>query len=174
MPQVPDDPLDPVRRLLEHMAWTDRRILRRIADAPRAEADATLRLVGHLLAAERVWLLRLTGGDASAQPVWPALEVEALAPLAEENAAGFAEWVDALDAAGFHAEVAYTNTGGTAFRTPVLDVLLHVALHGSYHRGQIAAALRRDGGEPVNTDYITFVRERAAAPDAASREGSTR
>jgi uncharacterized damage-inducible protein DinB len=41
----------------------------------------------------------------------------------------------------------------------VEDVLLHVALHGSYHRGQIAAAVRAAGGEPVNTDFVTWTRE---------------
>jgi uncharacterized damage-inducible protein DinB len=45
------------------------------------------------------------------------------------------------------------------FQTPIKDLLMHVALHGSYHRGQIAQALRLAGGEPVNTDFITFVRE---------------
>jgi len=40
-----------------------------------------------------------------------------------------------------------------------------VALHGSYHRGQVAAAVRAAGGEPVNTDYITYVRELAGEGD---------
>jgi uncharacterized damage-inducible protein DinB len=50
------------------------------------------------------------------------------------------------------------------FQTPIKDLLMHVALHGSYHRGQIAQALRLAGGEPVNTDFITFVRESEKKP----------
>jgi uncharacterized damage-inducible protein DinB len=38
--------------------------------------------------------------------------------------------------------------------------LMHVALHGAYHRGQIAQVIRQGGGEPVNTDFITFQRLR--------------
>jgi uncharacterized damage-inducible protein DinB len=30
--------------------------------------------------------------------------------------------------------------------------------HGTYHRGQIAMQLRQQGLEPVNTDYIMFLR----------------
>ncbi|NIP57628.1 MAG: damage-inducible protein DinB, partial [Gemmatimonadetes bacterium] len=51
------------------------------------------------------------------------------------------------------------------FRTPIGEILLHVLLHGSYHRGQIALRMRDVGEEPVNTDLITFVRERPA-PEA--------
>jgi uncharacterized damage-inducible protein DinB len=44
------------------------------------------------------------------------------------------------------------------FRSQISDILLHVALHSSYHRGQIAAAVRAAGVTPVNTDFITFAR----------------
>lgn len=33
------------------------------------------------------------------------------------------------------------------------------AIYGAYHRGQIARAHRAAGETPVNTDFITFVRE---------------
>ena len=58
-------------------------------------------------------------------------------------------------------EVDYTNSSGERFRTPLGEILLHVTHHGEHHRGQIARAVRRAGDEPVNTDFITFVRERA-------------
>jgi uncharacterized damage-inducible protein DinB len=53
----------------------------------------------------------------------------------------------------------YRNSKGLEFTNSVGDTLTHVWLHGSYHRGQIAQAIRRAGHEPVNTDFITFVRE---------------
>jgi uncharacterized damage-inducible protein DinB len=55
--------------------------------------------------------------------------------------------------------VAYTNSAGTPFQTSLQDILQQVFFHGVYHRGQIARELRKEGFEPVNTDYITFVRE---------------
>jgi uncharacterized damage-inducible protein DinB len=41
-----------------------------------------------------------------------------------------------------------------------------VALHGAYHRGQIAAALRGAGAVPEPTDFIAFARGSAAATRA--------
>jgi len=39
-------------------------------------------------------------------------------------------------------------------------MLLQAFTHGGYHRGQIAMQLRQQGLEPVNTDYIIWVRQR--------------
>jgi uncharacterized damage-inducible protein DinB len=38
-----------------------------------------------------------------------------------------------------------------------------VALHGSYHRGQIALLVRAGGSTPAPTDYIAFIRGAPAA-----------
>ena len=38
------------------------------------------------------------------------------------------------------------------------DILSHVVLHASYHRGQIASAMREAGGTPAYTDFIHAVR----------------
>lgn len=147
-----------LHRLFAHMAWADRRLLALLAETPSAQTPSVLRTVAHLVAAERIWLLRLRGEDSAAQPVWPEMSLEQATAMAAENAAAYARLLAGL-AAGGAAEIEYANSRGDRFRTRAEDVLLHVALHGSYHRGQIAAAVRAAGGEPVNTDYVAFVRE---------------
>jgi uncharacterized damage-inducible protein DinB len=152
-----------VRRLLDHMAWADARVLELLSVTPEDRSGEAARVFGHLLAAERVWLLRLTDPEAAPEPIWPEPGLDEMKALAAANAAGYARLMAGLRPDALQAEVAYTNSQGVAFRTPVGDVLLHVAMHGSYHRGQVAAAVRRGGGEPVNTDFITFVREHGGA-----------
>jgi uncharacterized damage-inducible protein DinB len=58
----------------------------------------------------------------------------------------------------------YRNSAGVPFHTSVADMLAQAALHGSYHRGQIALLVRQGGGTPAVTDYIAFVRDRTAPP----------
>lgn len=170
-----DDAVLLVHRLLEHMAWADARVLALLADTSEDRIGETARVFGHLLAAERVWLLRLTDPEAAREPVWPELGLAEMKALAAANAAGYARLIAGLRPDALQAEVAYTNSQGIAFRTAVGDVLTHVAMHGSYHRGQVAAAVRRSGSEPVNTDFITFVREHGAAgatPEAGDVVGA--
>jgi uncharacterized damage-inducible protein DinB len=82
---------------------------------------------------------------------------------ADANASELARYVDELEEADLTREIDYTNTAGRAFRSRVDDILTHVALHGSYHRGQLAMLARQGGGEPASTDYIAFVRGAPAA-----------
>lgn len=145
-------------RHFQHAAWADARLVDLLNAHAAARQPRVLELFAHVLGAERVWLLRLRGGDSAVQPVWPRWTLEELNAFAAGNAVGYQRFIDGLSDDDLAREVAYTNTRGEAFRTPVADVLSHVALHGSYHRGQIAAAVRAAGGEPVNTDFITWVR----------------
>jgi uncharacterized damage-inducible protein DinB len=143
------------QRLLEHMFWADTAVLELLSadDDPSAG-----RLFAHLLAAERIWLLRLRGKDSTSQPVWPDLDVNGMRLLAQSNADEYARFLADLAEDGLQEEVAYATSRGAQFRNTVADIITHVALHGSYHRGQVAAAVRRAGGDPVNTDFINFAR----------------
>jgi uncharacterized damage-inducible protein DinB len=151
-----------IQRLFRHMSWADDRLFTLMKDVD-LDADAgreTARLLAHLAAAERVWLLRATGGDASSVPIWPDWPLSETAGVARETRAGYEGLLDSVTEGDLSRVVEYRNSKGQAFHTELGDILLHVAVHGGYHRGQIAAAVRRGGGEPVNTDYITYVREK--------------
>ncbi len=145
-----------LQRLYQHMLWADAQILECLRSTPEPRS---LRLFAHLLAAEQVWLARLREQDSSALPIWPELPLAECAALAEQNRAEYALYLDRLPEAALASTVTYRNSKGVELTTSVLDILTHVALHGSYHRGQIASAVRASGTEPVNTDFITFVRE---------------
>jgi uncharacterized damage-inducible protein DinB len=151
---------DSIARMYAHMDWADQRLLALMNTVPLARAQPSMRLFSHLLAAERVWMLRLRGEDSSVQAIWPELTLEELNSLAAANRSAYARYLEALGDEDLTSEVAYTNQRGDSYRTEVGDILIHVAMHGSYHRGQIAAAVRAAGADPVNTDYITYVREK--------------
>jgi uncharacterized damage-inducible protein DinB len=142
-------------RLFQHMAWADRRAGDLLASLTAREVPDARRLFAHVVAAERIWLQRIRGEDSSRTPIWPEWRVDEIQAMAADNARGYLALADA-DGSRL---VEYRNSQGTPFRTQLDDLLMHVALHGSYHRGQVALALRRAGVEPVNTDYVTFVRQ---------------
>jgi uncharacterized damage-inducible protein DinB len=152
-------------RLFEHMAWADARALGALRKAGGASELAHTELA-HVLGAEHVWLARLEGRPARVA-VWPTLSVDACETLARETQTGFRAFLDRQDEAALERTVHYRNSVGAEFDSKVSDILLHVALHGSYHRGKVAAALRGSGAEPAPTDYIGFVR----GVPAATRQG---
>lgn len=148
-------------RLFDHLDWADARVLaslRRTA-APPAES---LNVYAHIIAAEHVWLARI-GGIQQRVAVWPELTLDECADLSSRNTQGFRMILRGASAGRLAEGITYRNSAGAEFTSMLDDILLHVALHGTYHRGQIATALRKSGSVPIPTDYIAFVRDGASA-----------
>ncbi len=153
--------MDPwLDRLYRHLAWADGRVLDAL-EAQENPPEGALKLMAHVAVAEHLWLARIEGWDTGNLGPWTPLSPEACRSLSARTLAGFAELVAGATPERLAARVAYRNTRGEAFETPLGDLLLHVALHGAHHRGQIAALLR-GGGLPVPvTDFVIFSREGA-------------
>jgi uncharacterized damage-inducible protein DinB len=154
-------------KLVGHLAWADDRVLAALRSAT-APDPSCLELFAHVLAAEHVWLARLRG-ETPRHPVWPTLTLEECARLVQANQRELTAYVGALAPADLARGVTYTNSAGQQFTSTIEDMLLQVFLHGCYHRGQIAWALRKGGGVPMPTDYIAFVRGAPAATRQAGR-----
>ena len=144
-----------IKRLFEYDNWAIERELNALEDVENPKALQTL---GHILAAKRIWLVRLNGEDSSGVSTFPDLTLADCRKLAAELAMGFAGQLASLEPASSTEAITYKNTKGEEFTTSVIDILTHVAFHGAYHRGQIALLLRLGGDPVVNTDYITFNR----------------
>jgi uncharacterized damage-inducible protein DinB len=153
-------------RLFHHMAWANTRALEAVRQAGGASELAHSEMA-HVLGVEHVWLARLEGRPATVA-VWPRLSTEECEALARETQAGFRAFLERQDDTSLERTVHYRNSAGAEFDSKVSDILLHVALHGSYHRGKVAAALRASGAQPAPTDYIGFVRGVPAATRAAA------
>ena len=145
-----------LQRLVEHMSWADSQVLAKLRTAP--EDTAALKWYAHVLAAERIWYLRLHGQDWTTQRVWPVLSLDECAALAEQNSSQLKQYVSRLTDEELARSITYINSSGDTFTNSVSDMLTHVALHGVHHRGQIAASLRANGVDPPALDFIRFAR----------------
>jgi uncharacterized damage-inducible protein DinB len=145
----------PLERLFAYDAWANAEALRFVADA--GAPAAALRLIAHVVAAERLWRDRIAGVPPTVA-VWPAWTVDECGAAAREMAADWDRYLGGVDARESARAVAYTNSKGEPWTTSVDDILAHVVLHSSYHRGQIAHVLRAGGAEPAYTDYAHCVR----------------
>ena len=142
-------------KLYSHLFWAHDAL---VAELRRSPPDAeTARLVAHVVAAEHLWLARIDG-TTPAVAVWPSLGLEEIVALEAENRRRFRELLDRPDDT-LAQRVRYRNSLGNSFDSSVEEILTHVAMHGHYHRGQIARAMRGAGREPVYTDYIGWARQ---------------
>jgi uncharacterized damage-inducible protein DinB len=150
--------LEMIKNLFSYTDWATPRVIGSLKTLPPGH-DAPVKPFAHLLLAEKIWLLRLTGRDSSAVSPGAELSLAECEAIAEKNRSGYTRYLNSIDEADLDRILHYKNTKGVEFHTPIRDVLLHLAFHSSYHRGQVAFSVRREGGTAANTDYITFVRE---------------
>jgi uncharacterized damage-inducible protein DinB/RimJ/RimL family protein N-acetyltransferase len=156
--------LERLRRLVDHAVWADIELLSAVERAGDI-APVARREYLHVLGAAETWLARIEGRPPRVA-VWPdAAEIDP-GPLRERVAAGYAALLAGLGASELHAPVSYTNSAGISFADTVEDIVLHVVLHGQYHRGKVNLILRSAGASPAPTDYIAFVRGAPAATQA--------
>ena len=146
---------DLLENLYAHMWWAHDEL---VGELRREPPDSeTLRLFAHVVAAEHLWLSRIDAMK-SRVAVWPTLSLDEIIQLETANRARFRDLLQRRDDTR-QQRVRYRNSAGNDFENNVGEILTHVAMHGHYHRGQIARAMRLAGREPVYTDYIGFVRK---------------
>ncbi len=117
-------------------------------------------ILGHIVAARRIWLFRLGHGPALTSSIFPDDADPGRAAAEWQTVAG--QWTDflaGLDDAAIDRVCEYTSLDAGRFRNRVEDILTQLFGHSLYHRGQIATLVKMAGGQPAATDFIYWCRE---------------
>ena len=148
---------DYLRRQFAYDEWANREVLAAVR-ASKAGKERSLQLIAHIVSAERVWLERLQGAPQTL-PVWSNLDLEECERQAEGMGRLWREYLDLVTAGDVSLSITYKNSQGESWTSTVDEVLTHVVMHSSYHRGQIASHMRASGETPAYTDFIHGLRQ---------------
>lgn len=142
-------------RLFAYNDWANREVLTALKQSG-GQPPRSLQLVAHVFAAERLWWERLQSQKQSL-PVWPEFSLQQCEAQADELPGLWKNYLD--QQADFSRPITYKNSKGEIWTSQPQDVLLHVLMHSTYHRGQIATSMRAAGFVPAYTDFIHAVRK---------------
>lgn len=142
-------------RLYQYNEWANKRVLDCLK-RHKVDDEKVLTLMGHIVAAQFLWLHRIKGLPAPDLKLWGTYNLDQLTGLAEKAGKQWLEFVESND--NFNREMTYKNYVGEDYTNNVEMVMIHLVNHSSYHRAQIAMLLRQKGLEPINTDFITYDR----------------
>jgi uncharacterized damage-inducible protein DinB len=153
----------PYSQLASYKHWADRLMYDQAGAAlhrlePK-DRDLLLQLFDHMCVVDRIFRCHLQGrphGFKAARSE----KVPGFDELAERALAA-SEWyvthVRAMSEADLQEELDFTFTSGTAARWRRADMLLHVYLHGQYHRGNAGALLQLRGLTPARDGFSDFL-----------------
>ena len=153
-------------RMFAYDHWANRECLRAIRKGglPVDETNSSVpvqeelvRRMAHILSAEKLWLERIRR-ERQTMPVWPDSTIEQCEALADKMASAWKAYLAKISNNELDKNFEYRNSKGEKWSSRVEDVLMHVIMHSTYHRGQIATQMRRAGMEPALTDFIHAVR----------------
>jgi len=145
-----------LRNLFSYNDWANRRV---IVAMKAADSEKSLRILTHLLITEKEYYERLYGKDPTGFDFWPTLSLNECGTLARENAEAYEKLLRRFEENGLDVRAKYRNSQGTPYENTYRELLTHVLLHSSIHRGNIVLKMREDGFEPPVIDYIVYLRE---------------
>lgn len=147
-----------LRSLFVYDHWANREALASMSTLS-GDAGRPLKIFGHIIGAQRVWLARFENPDPPNAHPWPAVTLDECRTAVDDLHQRWAALLDSLTPEKLTSDLSYRNTKGVEYRTPIQDVLMHLVMHSAYHRGQLAAAVREAGGKPAATDYVVYLRK---------------
>ena len=147
---------DHLRELFRYNDWANRRV---IVSLKEGDSERSRAILAHLLTTEAEYFARLHGKDSTGFDFWPELSIEECGDLARETAGKYEKLLRRFEEEGLDIGVRYRNSKGVKFENDFREMLTHVIIHSSTHRGNIILKLREEGFEPPKIDYIIYLRE---------------
>lgn len=153
----------PYSQLIEIKRWADRGLYgavgRNLHRLSSEDASIMLRILDHIHVVDRIFQHHLQGlphpFKAPRSERMP--ELETLASEAKAVDDWYASYVSSLADEDFEQPVDFVFTSGKRARMRRGEIILHVCLHGTYHRGNAGAVLQLKGITPSRdsiTDYL--------------------
>ena len=145
-----------LRHLFNYNDWANRRV---IVALKSTKSPRSLEILTHLLITEKEYYERLYGKDSTDFDFWPLLSLDECGTLARENAQAYETLLRRFDDAGLDVRSKYRTSEGVSHENTFRELLTHVLIHSSIHRGNIILKMREDGQQPPKIDYVIYLRE---------------
>ncbi len=158
----------PYSQLVCYKQWADRGLYDLVGqnlDRINPQDGAILlQILDHIHVVDRIFQHHLRGAPhAFKAPRSEELPgFAALASGVREIDDWYASYVDTSPESDFDQPVDFVFTNGAPFRMRRGEIILHVCLHGSYHRGNVGVFLHKNGIAPKNDRLTDFLEATAA------------
>ena len=145
-----------LRQLFEYDDWANRRTIEALE---KTYSDKSRRILAHMLITKQEYFDRLHGKDSTGFDFWPDLDLAGCSKLAASANENFRKLLDGSDESELERIARYKTSEGVPYENNYRDLLMHVLLHSSIHRGNIVLKMREEGLEPPKIDYIIYLRQ---------------
>ncbi|MGR4068667.1 DinB family protein [Halomonas sp. LR3S48] len=164
--------LTSLQSLFNYKAWANSELFTLLATLPLNHAEqlhTCIRTLNHTYVVDRIFRAHLSG-ESSSYDATNTEDTPTLSQLhndVEATDAWYVDYIAELDESALAEVLAFTFTDGDGGRMSREEILLHVATHGGYHRGNVGQVLKSISVAPPRDLYTKFLH----ISEPARREG---
>ena len=161
------DQVSTLERVFSYKAKANEEILtamRQFDDASPAK-EIAVRVLSHTCVVDRIFAANLTGTEhgyispnASHAP-----SLEELSAAIKTSDQWYIDYVSRLDETQLAERIDFTFTDGLPGRMSREEMLMHVTVHGEYHRGQISLIMMQNSIAPPGDGLTTYLHKTEAS-----------
>jgi uncharacterized damage-inducible protein DinB len=160
--------LHSIQSLLEYSDAMNTWLLDAASKLQDAQLDQTFptgmgtlrRTLIHIYTAEAVWLQRwMKNGEQKWLDEKEAVSMPELKKRFEKLWAVRDEFIADVEDEEVFASQSYRDSKGSLFKADLHDMLLQGVVHSIHHRAQASGMLKQLGAEPIDLDYMYWVRQ---------------
>ena len=151
--------------LFEYKAWANEALLSefeaRYETIPEADRHAAIRTLNHAYVVDRIFAAHLVG-DTHGYTATNTIETPELHDLHRaiaDSDQGLVDYVDRVTPEALAEEIDFVFTDGAKGRMSRQEMLLHLVLHGGYHRGQVGTKLPQLSAASFRDTFTTFLHD---------------
>ncbi|QYO65507.1 DinB family protein [Leptolyngbya sp. 7M] len=148
--------IEHLRQLFAYNDWANRRL---IVALRSSRSQRALAILSHLLTTENEYYERLHGKNSTGFDFWPDRTLEECGEAARQNAERFDKLLKNFDDEGLDLRARYHTSEGIPHENTYRELLTHILVHSTIHRGNLMTLIRESGQEPPKIDYIIYLRE---------------
>ena len=156
--------LEKLNEIVRHMEWADALVWNSVLSLPEAGSDARLRDCLYHVHTVHWAYLQIWRDDRLEIPDAASFEdLGAIHAWGRDYYRQASAYLENLDPETLQRRVHFpwsqqlVERWGVAQPATLMETILQVALHSTYHRGQVNTRLRELGAEPPLTDFIAWI-----------------
>lgn len=142
------------KELLEYSHYYNLEVIKKFKDGDLEfiVPKRAIQLLSHTLNAQKIWNDRIAG-EKDQIDVWKDIKVEEMEQAENLN---HEQSLRILASGNLDKIIRFQNSKGESFQNSVKDILFHMVNHATYHRGQIATEFRKQGIDPIVSDFVYY------------------
>ena len=137
-------------KLIHHCTWANEVWIRFIRDnCP--DDEYLLKRMSHVLLGEQAWFQRMSGEEPD-RDIWRVMTIPEPWVVLDRHRSFYHDVLSG----SVDRVIAFKRFTGEEYQSSVSDILLHLCLHGTHRRGQMATYVSSKGMKPIDADFVQF------------------